>query len=258
MFGRARDSTDFVSDIDSSTVSTTTSLWDSSVTDDTLEETLTDVPDADSEVSTEHSGSFSENEEDSVETPRNYDLRPRGKRSLPDSSAPPPSKRVCVSSTKPGVSRIGGSGGHNGGRGRGRGNSDRSLGKQGRGRGPKGKGVAGKSHTRGSTDESVPMSATPITVQHVQFTGPPAPFVPIRYPGPHLPQNSEAIVSALSLFELYFDDEVMGRILDCTLAYRRPEKRRRYNLFILVRLQDLLTCQRFELIGVFLHVVTLT
>ena len=52
----------------------------------------------------------------------------------------------------------------------------------------------------------------PITVQHVQFTGPPAPFVPIRYPGPHLPQNSEAIVSALSLFELYFDDEVMGRI----------------------------------------------
>ena len=88
--------------------------------------------------------------------------------------------------------------------------------------------------------------------------------------------------------ELYFDDEVMGRILDCTLAYG-PEKRRRYNLFmrrkltvtemraftgallllgihgvknhrkawsmakaqVLVRLQDLLTCQQFELIGAF-------
>ena len=39
---------------------------------------------ADSEVSTEHSRSCSENEEDSAETPGNYYLRPRGKRSLPD------------------------------------------------------------------------------------------------------------------------------------------------------------------------------
>ena len=104
-------------------------------------------------------------------------------------------------------------------------------------------------------------------------------------------------VNALSLFELYFDEGAMDRILRCTNAYaehKKEEKKKRYALFMkrkltkdelkafigallllgihgvrnhrkawssskaqyLARIHDLMTCQRFELIGCFLHVVT--
>ena len=103
-------------------------------------------------------------------------------------------------------------------------------------------------------------------------------------------------VNALSLFVVYFDEGAMHRILQCTNAYaeHKKEEKKKYALFMkrkltkdelkafigallllgihgvrnhrkawssskaqyLARLHDLMTCQRFELIGCFLHVVT--
>ena len=100
-----------------------------------------------------------------------------------------------------------------------------------------------------------------------------------------------------SLFELFFDDESVSRIVRSTLSYAesRKEQKKRYTLFMtkpltneevkaflgclillgihnvwnyrkawsesraqyFICLQDLMTCQRFELIGTFLHVVTI-
>ena len=120
-------------------------------------------------------------------------------------------------------------------------------------------------------------------------------FCPLRDQGPHLPEGME--VSALSLFELFFDNVAVERIRTCTLSYaesKKSEKKKRYDLFIkqkltktvlmafigvlillgihrvrnhrkawssaraqvIVRLSDLMTCQRFELVGSFLHVVS--
>ena len=122
-----------------------------------------------------------------------------------------------------------------------------------------------------------------------------ADFCPLREPGIYIPDDMD--VSALSLFELFFDDVVLKRLLDSTLEYaelKKAEKCKRYHLFmrqklttaelkaylgallllgihsvrnhrkawstaraqVLIRLRDLLTCQRFELIGTFLPVVT--
>jgi len=117
-------------------------------------------------------------------------------------------------------------------------------------------------------------------------------FCPLREPGIYLPEMD---ISALSLFELFFDETILQRLLDCTLEYAESKKRiKRYRLFmrqkmtiselkayigtllllgahnlhnhhkawsmakaqVLVRLHDLFTCQRFELIGTFLHIVT--
>ena len=120
-------------------------------------------------------------------------------------------------------------------------------------------------------------------------------FGPICDQVPHLPAGME--VSALSLFELFFDNVAMERIHSCTLAYaesKKTQKKKRYDLFsrqpltkeelmaffgalillgihrvrnhrkawssaraqVIVRLSELLTCQRFELLGCFLHVVS--
>ena len=118
-------------------------------------------------------------------------------------------------------------------------------------------------------------------------------FCPIREQGPHLPQDME--VSALSLFELFFDSVAVERICTSTLAYAEAKKtEKRYDLFtrqqftkavlmafigalillgihrvrnhrkawssaraqVIVRLSELMTCQRFELVGSFLHVVS--
>ena len=95
------------------------------------------------------------------------------------------------------------------------------------------RGRSGCSHR--SDHSHVPLSATSITVCHTKFREPPASFVPLRHPGPRLPREAQMCVSALSLFELYFDNAAMTRILDCTLAYpedRKVTKRKRYNLFM--------------------------
>ena len=42
-------------------------------------------------------------------------------------------------------------------------------------------------------------------------------FCPLREPGVYLPNNID--ISALSLFELFFDETVLKRLLDTTLEY---------------------------------------
>ena len=113
----------------------------------------------------------------------------------------------------------------------GRGNQGGRSGGGGIGRGRSG---CGRGRGRGS-GHSMPLSATSITVRDTKFREPPASFVPLRHPGPHLPREAQMCVSALSLFELYFDDAAMTRILNCRLAYAQDpkvSKRKRYNLFI--------------------------
>lgn len=47
--------------------------------------------------------------------------------------------------------------------------------------------------------------------------------------GPQLPEGME--VTALSLFQLFFDDKAVERIITCTFESKKMEKRQRYNLF---------------------------
>ena len=57
-------------------------------------------------------------------------------------------------------------------------------------------------------------------------------FCPLRPVGPLVPLSE---VNALSLFELFFDEGVMDRILRCTNAYaehKKEEKKKRYALFM--------------------------
>ena len=58
-------------------------------------------------------------------------------------------------------------------------------------------------------------------------------FCPLREPGVYVPQDKE--ISALSLFELFFDDKSVNRIVRSTLSYaesRKDEKKHRYALFM--------------------------
>ena len=60
----------------------------------------------------------------------------------------------------------------------------------------------------------------PITVKNGGNL-PEAEFCPLRAPGPHVPLTE---VSASSVFELFFDDDMMDRILTSTLAYAESKK----------------------------------
>ena len=199
-----------------------------------------------------------------------------------------------------------GRGQRQGQRGRLRGRGRSQGGGRGRGRsqgGGRGRALSGREHGQGDTSKGTgkgkavlkpPRGVKSISEKDegVQLMDE---FCPLRDQGPHLPEGME--VSALSLFELFFDNVVMERIRTCTLAYaesKKSEKKKRYDLFakqlltkavlmafigalillgihrvrnhrkawsssraqVIVRLSDLLTCQRFELLGSFLHVVS--
>lgn len=188
-------------------------------------------------------------------------------------------------------------GGRHEGRARGRGSrTGRSGGGSrgkiaGRGRSKRG-GKRSKQAERHQANSTTPVS---ITEKDTGFM-PGEFFCPLRQPGVYVPDDKE--ISALSLFELFFDDESLSRIVRSTLSYaesRKEQKKKRYALFMrkpitkeevkaflgclillgihnvrnyrkawsasraqyLIRLQDLMTCQRFELIGTFLHIVTI-
>ena len=157
-----------------------------------------------------------------------------------------------------------------------------------------GRGRRGGKHTCTSDEpkypHSVPKEAVSIKIEDKQFVNPP-PFQPAREVGPHLPDGCE---SPLELFELFFDANVINRIIRSTTSYaehKKEEKKNRYEHFtknpltyaevmaflgvlillgihnvrnyrkaskaqVLIRLHDLLTCYRFELIGSFIHIVT--
>ena len=155
------------------------------------------------------------------------------------------------------------------------------------------------SNQKGKKAKTNPLDALPLSAISIQMREiadiAHYDFCPLREPGVYLPNNMD--ISALSLFELFFDEIVLKRLLDSTLEYaelKQTEKCKRYRLFmrqkltvaelkaylgallhlgihsvrnhrkawstaraqVLIRLRDLLTCQRFELIGTFLHVVT--
>ena len=200
--------------------------------------------------------------------------------------------------------RGGGRGQSTRGRGGGRGQSTRGRGRgRGGGRGQAGRGQSGgrgqSSHGQSSNKrkttftDSLPTSAQSTIVidsgvQHLDD------FFPLQQPGPHVPESE---ISAILLFELFFNDDALERIVQCSLEYaesKKDPKRKLYNIFmkkrlnreelmafigapihlgihhvrnhrkawgtrkaqLIVRLRDLLTCQRFEIIGTFLHVVT--
>lgn len=84
----------------------------------------------------------------------------------------------------------------------------RGRGVYGRGRGCRGDGASGRSKKAGSS--GLPAGATPISTpdsKHKDLDG----FCPLHDDGLHLP--TEALASALELFELLFNDSIMDRIL---------------------------------------------
>ena len=143
----------------------------------------------------------------------------------------------------------------------------------------------------------LPSNAVNITVSDNEFCSAftVEDFCPLRDQGPHLP--CDAVIDPLALFELYFDDHVVERIIESTLAFayhNKDDLMDSYCKFIngqftkaelfcyfgalillgihgvrnhkyawsikkaqhLVRLSELLTCERYEIIGTFLHLVT--
>ena len=101
-----------------------------------------------------------------------------------------------------------GSRGGRGGRGGGGGHGGRSD------RGGRGKHACSNSCCAG---REVPKEAVNLTVEDF-YSVPKVDFCPLCTPGPH------DEVNALSLFELFFDDAMMERILKCTLAYAESKK----------------------------------
>ena len=73
--------------------------------------------------------------------------------------------------------------------------------------------VAARKGTR-----TLPPKAISITVRDNAFApASSARFCPLREPGPHLPDGID--IGPLALFELYFDEKVVNRLIECTLAY---------------------------------------
>ena len=90
---------------------------------------------------------------------------------------------------------------------------------RGRGRG-RGRGSKLSPRSSGASDSvtGLPDKAVSITVKDASFVRPVCDeFYPLRDSGPHIPDNFD--VTPLPLFEIYFDDEAVERILHCTLAY---------------------------------------
>lgn len=174
-------------------------------------------------------------------------------------------------------------GGHGQKRGCGRGSRGRGI----RGRGMRGRGSRGQSRGHGrrgvaQSSTGMPTNCTSITVKDTTFSCSVTEddFCPLREPGPHIP--SDVTITPLALFQLFFDEYVVKQIIESTLAYAEQKKNDLVNSYCkfinklltkaelfcylgawsikkaqyLVRLSELLTCERFELIGTFLHLVT--
>ncbi len=115
---------------------------------------------------------------------------------------------------------------------RGRYSNRRGRSVQGRGRG---RGFGGRRANKKCTS-NLPKGAINITVRDSAFVYPISnSFCPIREPGPHIPDDTE--IDPLSLFELYFDNTVVERILESTLAYadhKKSEMNVSYSKFMLL------------------------
>ena len=228
-------STDFDSSADGSTGGES-SLWESSDRDDI-------ITDEESDHSTQFSGSMSDYngaittetrehmEESVIETtsiietdsgtegddeqpaPR-YELRPRTKKQCRPSCM---HSGANTSDDEDDTSAAGRSGlsqptFRRGGRGGG-----------GRGRGGRGGGgtMPAKKKAAAKKSDSLPTNATPISTTDSKFKDLNS-FCPLRDVGPHLPPGTDC--DALGLFELFFDNSIMDRILQSTYAYAESKK----------------------------------
>ena len=57
-------------------------------------------------------------------------------------------------------------------------------------------------------------------------------FFPLQQPGPHVPESE---ISAIPLFELFFNDDALERIVRRSLEYaesKKDSKSEQYNIFI--------------------------
>ena len=237
-FSAERRSVDILStDFDSSTegsIGGESSLWESSDRDEV-------TGDESADDSTQFSGSISDNgftyaseaisiestgsstEGDNEEPVPRYALRPRkkkhckplAKRTRNGDTTSDEDEALSGGGSLPSQHSSGyvGHGRGGGSRGRGRGGGSRGRGRGGgsRGRG-RGRGRGGGSTKKSSKkqSDSVQMCATPIGVTDSRHKDSDV-FCPLRDPGPHVPPGTQA--SALDLFELYFDDGIMDRIL---------------------------------------------
>ena len=181
-----------------------------------------------------------------------------------------------------------GRGGGRAGRG-GRGRGGRGRGGSTRGHGGRGQ---GRRRTTGGSD-SFPANTTPIDIPDSKHKGSDD-FCPLRESGPHVPTGSWSALNLFKLFfDTSIMDRIL-RCTYAYAESKKDSKKGRYKLFmkkrvgishlfafigalillgihgvrnhrkawstaraqVLYRLRDLLTCQLFELIGTFIHVVT--
>ena len=163
----------------------------------------------------------------------------------------------------------------------------------GRGRG--GGSVSEESESSDEEENGLPEAACDISVTDNDFKEAPE-FHPRRTPGPHLPPNIN--ISALGLFQLYFDAAVITHAVESTNAYAEENKEKKPSMYkrfgykqlnngemlqfitallllgitgvrsynrkawttkrsqAVVRLNELMTQNRFEAMSSFFHMVT--
>ena len=237
-FSAERRSVDVLSsDLDSSTegsVGGDSSFWESSDRDNiTVDES--------EDNSTEFSGSSETNDIISLRSSdspdgekqqpvHRYQLRSRKK-------CKPPAKRTRYASSSDEDETDGSTGqvhsrrqGVARGRGKGRGRKCGQSGARGQGQSSGKQAKVGKERAK-KTSGTFLACAVPISTP--DFRDSDSSFCPLREDGPHIPPDTE--VSAIGLFELFFDISVMDRILRCTYAYtesKKEEKKGRYKLFM--------------------------
>lgn len=85
-----------------------------------------------------------------------------------------------------------------------------------------GKGSSGTSGRKRTGSARLPSEAIDINIKDSQFHEPDE-FCPLREPGPYVPNGGA--ISALSLFELFFDAMVIARIISSTLSHAEAMKR---------------------------------
>lgn len=109
--------------------------------------------------------------------------------------------------------------------GRGRGRGQATTRGQGRGRG-RGQGTTrGRGGTRGQNRTGIPKCAKSISVTDTTFEEPEE-FQPLRDPGPYLPATLELEPTALDIFCLFIDDEVLEHLVTATNQYAAQKRDR--------------------------------
>ena len=77
-------------------------------------------------------------------------------------------------------------------------------------------------------------------------------FCPLRNPGPYLPLPQEGNISELHLFRLFFDDDILARLVDATNKYAEEKKLQKKVMYTRFKRRALTKEEMMRFLGVFI------